>query len=167
VAEGVGRSDGALFEAIERGRFTFPGCSGLAVNRGDAAGVGVRLWVGIPLVEGTFAGPSASGCNEVTLGGSAWTALRLNFEVGGPIEYFFVEEKDDLVDRWWRLSVSSFTGGGACTGVSSFTTAGACTDAASSVVVVVVEVPALLSLRLMSPVVSVSVETIVASADVL
>jgi hypothetical protein len=90
--------------------------------------------------------------------------LRLNFEVGGPIEYFFAEEKDDLVDRWWRLGVSSFTGGGACTGVSSFTTAGACTDAASSVVV---EVPALLSLRLMSTVVSVSVEAIVASADVL
>lgn len=156
-----------MFEVLEGGRFTFPGCGRLAVNRGDAAGVGARLWAGVSLTESTFAAPFASDCIEVILDGSAWTALRLNFEVGGPIEYFFVEEKDDLVDRWWRLSASSFTGGGACTGISSFKTAGACTDAASSVVVVVVvvvEVPALLSLRLM---VSMSVEAIVASADVL
>jgi hypothetical protein len=89
-----------VFEAIEGGRFTFPGCGGLAVNRGDAAGVGVRLWAGISLAEGAFTGSFAWGCNEAILGGSAWTALRLNFEVGGPIEYFFVEEKEDLADRW-------------------------------------------------------------------
>jgi hypothetical protein len=94
VFEGVGRRD----------RFTLPGCGGLAVNRGDAAGVEVLLWAGEFLAEGAFAGPFAgpfvSDCNEVILGGSAWTGLRLNFEVGGPIEYFFAEEKDDLVDRW-------------------------------------------------------------------
>jgi hypothetical protein len=98
--EGVGRSDRALFEAVERDRFTSLGCSGLAVNRGDAAGVEALLWAGVFLVEGAFAGPFAPGCNEVILGGSAWAVLRLNFEVGGPIEYFFAEEKDDLVDRW-------------------------------------------------------------------
>lgn len=90
VFEGVGRRD----------RFTLPGCGGLAINRGDAAGVEVLLWAGVFLVEGAFAGPFASDCNEVILDGSAWAGLRLNFEVGGPIEYFFAEEKDDLVDRW-------------------------------------------------------------------
>jgi len=103
VLEGVGRNDRAFFEAVERDRFTFPGCGRLAVNRGDAAGVEVLLWAGVFFAEGTFAGPFTgpftSGCNEVILGGSAWTVLRLNFEVGGPIEYFFAEEKDDLVDR--------------------------------------------------------------------
>jgi hypothetical protein len=83
VFEGVGRSDRALFEAVERARFTFPGCSGLAANRGDAAGVEVPLWAGVFLAEGPFAGPFAGpfvgpfagpfapGCNEVILGGSA------------------------------------------------------------------------------------------------
>jgi hypothetical protein len=107
VFEGVGRSDRTFFEAVESDRFTFPGCGELAVNRGDAAGVEVLLWAGVFLAEGAFVGPFASpfagpfapGCNEVILGGSAWTVLRLNFEVGGPIEYFFAEEKDDLVDR--------------------------------------------------------------------
>lgn len=60
------------------------------------------------------------------------------------------------------LGVSSFTAGGGGTGASSFTVAGAWTDGVSSVVV---EVPALLSLRLVSVVVSVSVEASVASPD--
>ena len=69
--EGVGRSDGALFEATERARFAFPGCGGLAVNRGDGAGVGVGPWEGISLAEGAFAGLFSSDCNEVILGGNA------------------------------------------------------------------------------------------------
>ena len=58
--------------------------------------------------------------------------------------------------------MSSFTAGGGGTGPSPPTGAGAWMDGVSSVVV---EVPALLSLRLMSAVVSVSVEANVASPD--
>ena len=60
------------------------------------------------------------------------------------------------------LGVSSFTAGGGGTGASSLTIAGAWTDGVSSVVV---EVPALLSLRPVSAVVSVSVDARVASPD--
>ena len=48
---------------------------------------------------GTAGVAPASDCNDVILDGSAGAGLRLNFEVGGPMEYFLVEEKDDLVDR--------------------------------------------------------------------
>ena len=62
------------------------------------------------LEEGMFQGWSACGCTrEATLDGSGGAGLRLNFDVGGAIVYFLVEEYEDLVDRGYRLGVSSFT----------------------------------------------------------
>lgn len=174
MLEGFGRSDGAFFRAMEGDGFGLAGCGGNAISRGDGTGVGLRLFAGVSLGEAAGGGTCASGCNEVVLDGSAGGGLRLNFEVGGPTEYFLVEEYDDLVDRAWTLGVSSFTAGGGGTGASSFTAGGGCPGASSFTVAgawtdgpssVVVEVPALLSLRLMSAVVSESVEANVASPD--
>ncbi len=59
---------------------------------------------------------ACGGCTkDATLDGSGGTGLRLNFDVGGAILYFLVEEYDDLGDRGYRLGVSSLTIEGTCT----------------------------------------------------
>lgn len=92
VFEGFGGSDDALFEAVEGDCLGLAVCGGNAVSRGDGSGVGLRLFVGDILGETTGGGTYAADCNEVTLDGRAGVGLRLNFEVGGPTEYFLVEE---------------------------------------------------------------------------
>jgi hypothetical protein len=89
--EGVGRNDWVFLEAVEGDCFRFEYAGGVVVSRGDAAGVRLRLCMGLFLDESVVESRFASGCNEVILDRNAGAGLRLNFEVGGPIEYFLVE----------------------------------------------------------------------------